>query len=266
METEIEKKPAVLRTVTIILCSLLCGFMLFYAVMALLSPSKEVELINNEFGFKVSENVKLDERLFTDSAFLSMTRQKSYYEARVLMAETDSISLALNLSDSTATLEINGVAVHKAKVSEIRVSKVFNKADEYAVSKMLAIPFTIGNDYATIMKEPLMLKMAPKDTSEYKPNILPDTTNSESVNYRFEMVNGIRLYIYQNVGNSEGGALNLFIFDLNDRLRDIRDNLKSMFSLKVPEYHPAIRIRMQKSDAKIIYRALPKYGQVAVFR
>jgi hypothetical protein len=34
----------------------------------------------------------------------------------------------------------------------------------------------------------------------------------------------------------------------------------------VPEYHPYIRIRMAKSDAKIIYRALPGHGQFAVYR
>jgi len=32
-----------------------------------------------------------------------------------------------------------------------------------------------------------MIKMAPKDTSEYKPDIMPDTSITEPVNYILEM-------------------------------------------------------------------------------
>jgi hypothetical protein len=266
MEIEIEKKQDQGRTILYIAVSLLIAFMIYYAVMSLLSPSAKVAAINTEYGYKAPENSSTDERIFSDSAFITINREKSFYQARVLMAESDSICLALNLSDSTAILEIRGVMVHKAKISEISLSKVFSKADEYSVSAMLAVPFTVSRDYATIRKEPVMLKMAPKDTSEYKPDILPDTTNSEAVNCMLEMENGTRLYLYQDVGNNEGGALNLFLFDLNDRLRNTGDNLKSIFSFKVPGYHPAIKIRLAKADARIIYRALPKYGQVAVYR
>jgi hypothetical protein len=266
MEIEIKKKLTVRKTIFYVPGSLLLVFIIYYVVMSLLGPSKKIAAINSEYGYKPRENSKTDERIFSDSAFISINREMSFSQARVLMAESDSICLALNLSDSTAILEINGVMVHKAKVTGIAIGKVFREADEYSVSAMFATPFTIGNDYATIKKEPLMIKMAPKDTSEYKPDILPDTINSEPVNYMFKMENGTRLYVYQNVGENEGGGLNLFFFDLNDRLRNIRDNLRSIISLKVPEYHPSIRIRMAKADAKIIYRALPKHGQVSVFR
>ena len=265
MDIEIKKKSTVFITVYYILGSLFLAFMIFYTFMSLLSPARKIASIKSEYGFTQPENSKTDVNIYSDSAFKSLNRKKAFYQARVIMAESDSISLALNLPDSTAILEINGVMVHKAKISEIVISKVFRKADEYSVSAMLAVPFTVGNDYATIKKEPLMLKMAPKDTSEYKPDILPDTTNSEAVNYMFEMENGARLYVYQNVGENQGGRLSLSLFDLNDRLRNIRDNLQSLIAFKVPEYHPSIRIMMAKADSKIIYRALPKHGMVAVY-
>jgi hypothetical protein len=266
MGIEIEKKATVRKTVFYIMGSFILALMMYYAVMSLFSPARKISAINSEYSYKPPENIKADERIFSDSAFISMNREKAFYQARVLMAESDSICLSLNLSDSTAVLEINGVAVHRAKVFAIDVSKVFRKADNYSISAMMAIPFTLENDYATIKKEPVMIKMAPKDTSEYKPDILPDTAKTESVNYMLEMENGCRLYIYQNVDGNHGGSLSLFFFDLNDRLRDIRDNLKSIFLLKIPEYHPSIRIRLANADAKIIYRALPRHGQVAVFR
>jgi hypothetical protein len=266
MENEIDNKSTVPKTVFFILGALLLTFMMYYLVMSVLSPGRKISEINSKFAYSPAEDSKTDERIFSDSAFISLNRKKAFYQARILMAESDSICLALNLSDSTAILEINGVLVHKAKVSGISVSKVFVKAEEYSVSGMLSAPFTVINDYATIKKEPLMIKMAPKDTSEYKPDIVPDTAKTESVNYRFEMDNGTRIYVYQDAGKKNGGGLRLFLFDLTDRLRDIRDNLKSIIVLKIPEYHPSIRIRMSSADAKIIYRALPKNGQIAVYR
>jgi hypothetical protein len=263
---EINMESPVRKTVYYIAGSLVFLFMLFYLIMSLLSPGRKIYEINHEYSYKQSEKVQLDERIFSDSSFISINREKAYYQARVIMAESDSISLALNLPDSTAVLEINGVAVHKAGISTMKISNVFRKSDEYSLTSMLSNPFTIVHYYSSLRKEPVMIKLAPKDTSEYKPDILPDTARVESVYYMFEMENGVRLYIYQNTDEKEKGGMKLFMFDLNDRIRNIRDNLKSIIRLKVPEYHPAIRLWMQKTDARIIYRSLPKNGLVTILR
>jgi hypothetical protein len=266
MDTETKENSSFLKKGLYISGSLVILFMIYYAVMLLSAPGKAISRINTEYAGKQPEASKTDSGIFYDSAYISLNREKAFYQSRVLIAESDSIGLSLNLEDSTAILEINGVALHKTKVYEIAVSKVFRKADENAITAMLAVPFTIENDFASIKKEPLMIKVAPKDTSEYKPDVVPDTTSSEPVNYRFDMNDGIRLYVYQNTGENDGGGLNRVFFDLNDRFRNFRDDLKSIVSFKVPEYHPSIKIKMAKSDARIIYRALPKHGQVALFR
>ena len=110
-----------------------------------------------------------------------------------------------------------------------------------------------------------MLKMAPKDTSEYKPDIMPDTSIAEPVNYILELNRGIRIYVYQEEKTKFVDRMNQFKFDLKDRLTDTWSSLKSISVLKVPEYHPFIRIKLPRTDAKIIYRAIPKNGQIAVF-
>jgi hypothetical protein len=246
--------------------SLLAAVMIYYLVMSMLSPAARIEEINKEYGYKPDPKSKIDERIFSDSSFIAMNRQKSYYQARVNMAETDSICLALNLADSTATLEISGVAVHKVKLTGISVCKVLRNADEYALTSLLAAPLTIENDISSVKKEPVMIKIAPKDTSEYKPDILPDTTRSEAVNYIFEMSGGLRIYVYQSADENEKGRSNIFSFDLADRMRNISGNLSSIIRFKIPEYHPYIKLRMKKSDARIIYRALPRHGLISVYR
>jgi hypothetical protein len=181
------------------------------------------------------------------------------------MAETDSVYMTLNLADSTANLEISGVAVHSAKISEIKISGILRSGNDYAISAMLSTPMNVISDFASIKKEPLMIKMAPKDTSEFKPDIIPDTTDYEPVNYILEMDNGIRLFVYQDTDTITSDKNNLFIFDLNNRLKNTWSSLKSIVRFRVPEYHPFIRIRLPKADAKILYRATPRHGQIAVY-
>ena len=130
---------------------------------------------------------------------------------------------------------------------------------------MLPSPFVISQSFSTIKKEPLMIKMAPKDTSEYKPDIMPDTSITEPVNYILVMKSGIRIYFYQKENVKLNDRISQFSFDLNDRLRDTWSALKRVATLKVPEYHPFIKIKLPRTDAKIIYRAIPKNGQIAVF-
>jgi hypothetical protein len=182
------------------------------------------------------------------------------------MAETDSIYLTINLADSTANIEISGVVVHKAKMSSLKTSKILVKGNENIILSMLSSPFTISSSYATIQKDPVSVKMAPKDTSEYIPSIMPDTSIIEPVNYILEMTNGTRIYVYQLEKDKPSDRINAFIFDLKDRLNNTWISLKSVALFKVPEYHPYIKIRLPRADAKIIYRALPKNGQIAVSR
>ncbi len=266
MTAESENGSGRKRWGLIIISSLFILFTLYYIVMAVLSSSRKISAINEEFAYKKDEKNAPDSRIFSDSAYVKLNREKAYFQSRNIMAETDSISLALNLADSTATLEINGVTVHKARLLKIDAPKILYKGDEYAISSMLSVPFTVMDNFGTILKEPLMLKVAPKDTSEFKPDILPDTANHAAVNFVMRLDHGFSLYVYQDTGDDAGGVMNRFIFDIRDRFNGIWSIIKSIAGFKVPEYHPSIRLRMKKTDARIIYRALPRNGQIALFR
>jgi hypothetical protein len=182
------------------------------------------------------------------------------------MAETDSIYLTINLADSIVNLEISGVTALTSKTIKQKISKLVKNGNEYIISSLLSKPMTIIKDYSSIEKEPLMIKMAPKDTSEYQPDIIPDTADYEPVNYIMEMNNGISIYFYQDEKLNPGDNFHQFAFDLSYRLRNVLQTLKSVITFKVPEYHPFIKIRLRRGDAKRIYRALPKQGQIAVYR
>jgi hypothetical protein len=266
METETTNMQPARKYGMISLAIIIGAVLMYYTVMTMLAPVKEYNSLKDEYGFKQDVKNKLNDTIFTDSTYLALFRETSFLKARTAMAETDSICLTMNLADSGITLEISGVAVAKTKLIRLSSSKMFHNRNTYFISSMLSKPFMIQRNIASIPKEPLMIKMAPKDTSEYEPDIMPDTADFEPVNYIMEMDNGTVIYVYQEEKLNHGDGLHLFFFDLRYRIHDAWRTMKSVFTFRVPEYHPFIKVRIPRADAKIIYRALPEHGQVTVYR
>lgn len=242
---------------------LIVFFTVYYSAVSLMSPARKVASIEKEYSLSDPAVENTGNGIKSDSVYISIVKAKSFFESRITMATTDSLSLSVDLHDSTATIEINGVVVHSAGIERFKISKVLNKADENSVISMLSTPLNITHNIATIEKEPLMLKIAPKDTSEYKPDVLPDTTMPKAVNIIFQTDKGIRIYIY-GTDNLSGCTTGFFWFDLADRFRNCFDIINNMFQIKVPGYYPSVRIWMDKSDARVIYRAVPRSGQIAL--
>jgi hypothetical protein len=264
METEIKNKQHG-KVTLIVLGGIILVFIIYYSVMSMISPGRKLEEIKKEFAAKSSKKNDIDKRLLTDSAYLKLLKNKVFLQSKIVMAETDSIYLSCNLADSSANLEISGIVVHKAKMSKVNASRILLGKDENTTLSVLSTPLTISNSFATIKKEPVMIKVAPKDTSEYKPDITPDTSITEPVYYILETSMGVRIYVYQEENDKFNDRISRFRFDINDRIRDTWEALKRVAVFKVPEYHPFIKIRLPRSDAKIIYRAIPKNGQIAFF-
>jgi len=238
---------------------------LYYSVMSVVSPGKKLSEIRSEYGIKAGDSDKIDKNIIYDSAYIRLVKEKGFLRSKIAMAGTDSIYMTVNLADSVVSLEISGVTVHTCKITKIRTSKIFRTGDESTISGMFGNPLNIINDYSTIRKEPLMIKTAPRDTSEYRPDIIPDTSYIEPAGYILETDRNVRIFIYQEETATLHDKLSLFRFDLNDRIRSAWKSLKRIIIFRVPEYQPYIKIRVSKSDARILYRALPLNGQIAVY-
>lgn len=265
METEIvyvssDRTSKILAWIVIIIL-----FLVYYTLMAMYAPLKKMELLKVEYAYRQDDNNPLDERIFTDSAYLDLLHEKSFLQSRAAMAATDSVYLSINLSDSMINLEISGITVHKAQIGRISASKILGGGNNYIVLLMLSDPLIIKRNFSSIRKEPLMIKMAPRDTSEYVPDIIPDTADYEPVNFIMEMDNGIRLHIYQEDKLKPGDGLCRSLFDIYHRLRYTAKTFWRVITFRLPDYQPYIKLRIPRSDAKIIYRALPEKGQIAVY-
>jgi len=266
MENETTNKPPVRRYGLLTLMIIILALIIYYTVMTMLAPAEKMKALKEVYGFKQDEKSIINDTILTDSTFLALFREKSFLQSRTALAETDSIYLSMNLADSVVSLEISGVSVASTKFSRLSMSTMLKDRNDYVISSMLSKPFTIERGFASIPREPLVIKMAPKDTSEFEPDIPPDTADYEPVNYIMEMDNGTVIYVYQEEKLNKGDGSHLFFFDLRYRLSGTWETMKSVFTFKVPEYHPYIKVRLPRSDSKRIYRALPEHGQIAVYR
>jgi len=265
MEAETRGKNSFLLIVFIIVIIVVLAFVVYYSLMEMRSPAKKMAEISAKYGLANYEKSKLPKSITSDSTFLSLFKDDAYLQSRVLMAETDSVYLTINLSERVINIEISGVVVHSTAISEFEASKLITDGDEFTITSLLSAPMTIESDTSSIAKVPFVMKIAPKDTSEYKPDAIPDTAFYEPVNYIFETDRGIKIIVYQSEEIIQGDSNDRFMFDLRHRLIITLAAMKDIISFKVPEYQPFIKIKIPSADAKIIYRAIPKHGQIAVY-
>lgn len=236
-----------------------------YTILKLIAFQKAISNIEQHVAKEFSKQKKTVEWVKDpDSTLKNLLTDKAYYNALITASKTDSIFLTINIPDSTVSLIIKGVVVHKAKAQHIKVSPLFSAINPPLLIQGLSVPFTITRHTSTIPKVPLMTKIAPRDTSEYTPDVIPDTTDLEPVNFILELKPNVLLYFYESNPTQSSDGFNQFKFDLRERTWTVVQDAKRILKLKIPVYKPYIRFRLGKKDAKVIYRAIPNQGQVVL--
>ena len=180
------------------------------------------------------------------------------------MADSDSIGLVVNVRDSLIQLMIKGVAVRSVRISEYDLSPFFQRANQEAVYSMLSTPLVITSMQATFMKDPVSVKIAPRDTSEAVIDVKPDTTDYEAVFFTLETDRNIRFFFEQQEDTVAADKRARFFFDLEERYRNARSTMHSVVRFNTPPYTPYIKIWIPKAEAKIVYRAIPREGLIVL--
>jgi len=242
------------------------AFVLYYFIMASLSPVKYTRSINEQYGADSTILSTLDSRFLNDSQFISISRRVAFVGARSRMASGDSIGMVVNLSDSLITLEINGVVLRQVPVKSYQIPGSIEGIEDYPLTRFLGEPASIATSTATIPKEPLMVKIAPRDTIEALalPVITPDTTGIDPVFFRLILSNGIELSVLQDITDDVPAQKELKKFTRKQSVRNATEGIRQVLKFKVPHYVPEIVIVVAKDDARVIYRAIPERGMVVL--
>lgn len=254
------KRIKIFLIVTILLLLVIISYI---STLEILSINAAIDDFNKRFS---AETEKSDYNFIStsDSSIIAKQFNYAFINSQLETSKSDSISLIINFPDSIANLMIKGVVIHSAKIENYKLTGFINAVDRIALYKMLSLPIKVTEHLSTIAKVPLMVKIAPKDTSEYTPDVIPDTTDIDAVNYIFETNSGIQFYFYESNPQESADGLKQFKFDFRDRILSGYGLFKSAFTFKKPKYQPEIRIKLQKRDAKMIYRALPENASIVL--
>lgn len=248
----------------IIAASLLAVFIIYYLVMSVLAVSRAVNEFDDAYFASLEQKEGDTIDLCAIPGYIDMIRTRAFLSSQVKLAESDSVGLLINVRDSVIQLLIKGLPVRTVKIDEYDVSPFFHSANQEAIYKMLSTPLTVTGMQATFMKDPVSVKIAPRDTSQVVESEKPDTTDFEAVFFTLDTDRNIRFYFEQQEDTIGADRRARFFFDLKDRMRNASVTMRAVARMRIPPYVPYIKIWLPKAEAKIIYRAIPREGMIVL--
>lgn len=194
-----------------------------------------------------------------------VVRNKAYKEALIDLAAEDSIQLSVNLVDSTVCLYIKGVKIHQSRIIHFKKDKFFENMTNDMYTKLFSRSLNINSHYATIVKEPIVVRQAPKDTLEAALNVWqPDTLIQNPAFLQLSVDYGINLIFEQDTNPSYLDKWIRFRFYSAIWIENISRAFKNFFLLGNQEYQPTITIEIPVTDLRAVFRALPTQASVAI--
>lgn len=250
----------------IITSTVLAVLIIFYLSRSVSAVNHTVRTFDDAYFASIEQKEGDTINLCSIPGYIEMLREKAFLSSQVKMADQDSIGLLINIRDSVLQLLIKGVPVRSFLIDDYDVSPFFHRANQEAIYSMLSSPLTITRMQATFLKDPVQVKIAPRDTSEAKIDVRPDTTDFEAVFFTLDTDRDIRFYFEQHEDTVGADRRARFFFDLKDRSRNSGVTMREVISLRTPPYVPYIKIWISKAEAKIIYRAIPREGQIVLMQ
>jgi len=235
--------------------------LLMIAVLMLYAPFSNLQKFNKVYSD--STLISFDkEELLNDEKFFELKKHEAYLKSKLLVAKNDSISLSINLPDSTISIEVQGVLLHQSKLTSISNSMFFERASHLALFNYFQSPFKTNKSISNIEKEPVIYMKAPKDTVEAAKNqLIADTSLAKRVYVRIELERGLTIILTDNQSKwSRSYIYNTF----SSGLLRFGLSLRDIFHFKVPSYNPVIRIKLDRNSLISIYRAIPDKAYVTI--
>lgn len=195
----------------------------------------------------------------------ALAREKAFKESLLKLPQNDSIHLVINLRDSVLLLTINGVNIHRSALRSFDIDPLLARLSNQTYLGICSSPLYITGQEATIVKEPIVVRQAPKDPVEAALNAYePDTLVQNPAFLRIGLAHGIRLVIDQEVNATSHDKWVRFKFRTKQWTSDLNRHLLGFFTFQRQLYTPTIRLRLPADELRSVYRALPDQSKVVL--
>jgi len=239
----------------------------FFIVLGLLPAIKEIEKYSTSIDSSQIVTLKdIDKDIFEKySQLVRLKREEDFLKAQISLAKTDSIYLLLNLNESTIKLMVKGVLLSESKIKKFSINKGTKKMPDHFYNSIFNKPLQTISDFSTIQKFPIVVKKAPKDTTDAKlAEKAPEPPKTLDVFYTLELNENISLEIKQLENDSINSPKHIRRYK---RLKTKKSLIESIniYTVNNPTYYNyTIELEIPKEDARSIYRALPLKPQVLI--
>ncbi|MEZ5072177.1 MAG: hypothetical protein R2751_14760 [Bacteroidales bacterium] len=195
----------------------------------------------------------------------SLLRERAYKRALLQVAESDSIQLVIHLSDSTVLLQMKGVILHSTKIRTLESDRFLDRLPLEVETVLLSHPLPLKHQTATIVKEPVVERQAPKDTAEAALTAwAPDTLIQNPAFVALDTECGIRVVLEQEVNPRVFGPVEPNVLPRRHGPSPDRTLTAGLFHRKKLDYIPTVQMTLPVEDLRSIYRALPDQALVVL--
>lgn len=237
--------------------SLLGLVLLLWLIALAIAPANRMKQLKNQLASDTVFNQHFDSSYF-DPDLATLVKEKAFKEALLQLSEDDSIQMVLNLSDSTLSLSIKGVILHQTPIEIRSVDKLLERLPLNLEVKLFSAPLEVLAQYATIVKEPVVVRDAPKDTLEAAQTAWqPDTLVQSPAYVAFSLEHQIAVIMEQDNRTAHPDSRVRTHFYSHLWYGKLRSSLDHFIHLQQQDYCPEICIILPVDDLRAIYRALP---------
>ncbi len=253
---ELKKDNRTLRKFLISLFSPVIIVILLFLILPLTCAYNESP--SPETSAKDKKSVKKSEANLGE-----LETEEHFWKNRIKLAKDDSIYLVINLRDSLAILEIKGVPLRESRIITYDKSSLLTAGDRF---RQVESPYTLQNDWATVTKAPIKVKIAPRDTIEAGKAEQQQIYNEESdVSYTLLFDHDMRVEIRQSDESFIHKRLHFMYYHLKSVYFQLSGDLKELARLRPPKTQIWLELDLAKDDAKAIYRALPVNAKMLIY-
>ena len=195
-----------------------------------------------------------------------LRHDEAFWTARIELAKQPKFALAVDLVDSVASLDVRGVPVRNCRILGIKTTNalpfMFQRRE---FRERMAKPLQIKSEDATILKEPIRVTFAPKDSIEAeKAAATPVEPDTGDVYFNLRFDDNLVLSVRQSEEPASKGFRKDFMGRLHVGLDQAKIAARSLFRKEVPQHELRIEVTLSREDAKALYRALGPHAKVAL--
>ena len=192
--------------------------------------------------------------------------EEKFWKNRIKMAKNSSVDLVIDFIDSVVILEMKGVPLKQSKIIEYQFSNTLNKiVNSDSLIHFIDNIFIVEDDWATIPKEPIVVKEAPKaplDIDKDSPTEIPVDTGK--VHFLLHLNNDLSIQIDPQQKKQDQIWIIKNKYDTWIPTEPEEKQVRMLLECIPPLQKYWIKLQVDNDDARVIYRALSSQAELTI--